>query len=306
MGAVLWACNAEGTKPLVVPTDGSSPIIGEDAGFFTPTDASSSKDGAKDGAADVVIPPLCGTTFQTSTSTVVTGVKSPFSLSDDELVVAWAEGTVPNVTIHIAERAKRSDAFAEVDVLDSSDGAFALDRPVLEARGFDIAMIDKDRQAWHLFSRQTRGSQFARSAKNIFQELVVFANALGPNELLHDPVWTAAGRSLMFGVATKGIYISDAILGGDDFQAPVALSARAELKPVGANRKRPSGLSSDRLSLFFFDEVTNKSVFATRTDASGDFTTFTAIGDISDAKVGLGCKTLYYYDGAAVRFATQQ
>lgn len=304
----VLACNAEATKPLVVGGDsGASSSGGNDGGTTNPDlDGATSKDGStpKDGAADAPpANPLCGVTLQTSTSSIVAGVQAPFSLSDDELVVAWATGSVPNVVVHYGERAKKTDPFVEKGSLDSTDGTFALDRPVLEARGFDLGMVDVGRQTWHLFSRQARGDTFVRSQKNIFQQLIVFANALAPGELLHDPVWADSGRSMLFGVATKGIYRSDAILGGDDFDVPQVFSARAELKPVGANRRRPSGLSGDGLTFLFFDEVSGQSVAATRT--TGDFTTFANLGTISDVKTGLGCKAIYFSDGSAVRVAAQ-
>lgn len=307
VSALVWACNADATKPLIVGGDSGTGNGGEDASVINPdSDASTTKDGGtnKDGAADAAPPgPLCGSTLTLANSTVVAGVKAPFSLSDDELVIAWATGAVPNVVVHIAERTKRTDAFVEVDALDNTDGTFALDRPVLEARGFDVGMLDSGRQTWHLFSRQTRGDVFARSQKGIFQKLIEFSNTLGPNELLHDPVWAGAGRTMIFGVSTKGIYNSNAILGADDFAAPTLLSSRPELAPSGANRRRPSGLSGDGLTFLYFDEVSNQSMAAVRTN--GDFATFSNLGAISDAKVGLGCKTIYYSDGNSVRVATQ-
>jgi hypothetical protein len=68
-----------------------------------------------------------------------------------------------------------------------------------------------------------------------------------------------------------------------------------ELQPTAAGkRRRPTGTSSDDLTLFFFDEATNFQRAAWRNAPDAPFNVFKDLGAYAEAVPSLRCDTLYY------------
>jgi hypothetical protein len=79
------------------------------------------------------------------------------------------------------------------------------------------------------------------------------------------------------------------------FWGPPASLSNDELQPPTAGtRRRPTGTSSDDLTLFFFDESTNVERAAWRNAADAPFSFFKDLGAMAEAVPSLRCDTLYY------------
>jgi hypothetical protein len=254
---------------------------------------------------DPVIEPLCGV-FSTSAALPISGVKAPFSVSGDELVMAWADGSSSDAIVHIGERTSIEEPFIELGTLPRATGPFALERPTMNPQGNALVVLDAARKSFKLFERATVGVPFTASTQDTLAQVNTFAAALGAKETLHDPVWGPGGARFLFGVATKGIFESKAQLGKTKFLPPIPLSTKPELVPVNEQRRRPSGASPDYRVLFVFDEVTGQTIAAGRDGPEGDFTSFKPMGTISEVQVRANCKSLYFAESGTVKVAAQK
>jgi hypothetical protein len=266
------------------------------------TDGGTTSDARADEGTTV---PFCSAALTTANASVVVGVKTPFSLAETELVVAWVEGPVASPTVHIAERANVSDAFAETGTLTGGSAPFALERPILNPQGTGVAMLSADRRSFSYFDRVVPNSPFMPSSKNTFTEVNRFLGLLANGEAAHDAVWGTGGRSILFGVSKRGIFQADATLGADDFGTPKPISNQPNLLAVGDKRRRPSGVAPDNLVLFYFDEVSGQTVAASRVTPNVDFTSFVQLGVVQEVQVRAVCKNLYFSEGGMVKVAKQ-
>jgi hypothetical protein len=304
--ALGLACSSPGRAPFspIVTDSGADDSGGSrpDATAKTDSGADASRDGASDAAT--MSPPLCGKALSLAGASTVVGVRGPFSLAEDELTVAWvsqaAGGAKP--IVHIGKRADIMSPFQD-STLDGAGTDFAFERPVLNPQGSTLAVLRADRRAFVLFARADANATFLPSSVAPFTQVNAFTTALAATELLHDPVWAPGGRTLLFGVEGRGIFAAQAVLGAEDFGAPSALSTRPELLPSSGKRRRPSGTAPDNLLLFYFDEVTGESMAAGRT--TGDYTSFTKLGAVSEVQARAACKRLYFFENGVAKVATQ-
>jgi len=113
-----------------------------------------------------------------------------------------------------------------------------------------------------------------------------------------DPVLSGDKRSFFFVITPPGrnaiVYESVWDSLQRSWGRPASLP-NDELQPTAAGkRRRPTGTSSDNLTLFFFDEATSTERAAWRNAPGAPFSFFKDLGAMAEAVPSLRCDTLYY------------
>jgi hypothetical protein len=212
------------------------------------------------------------------------------SISPDELTAAWTSGSGD---IYVGERPTLKDSFiAPVKV---NTVALATDRVALAPTGKTLIAVQADRAAFVGFEKSGTSGSWANSSGLEFTQVRVAFEGGG---LASDPVLSGDKRSFFFVVTPPGrpsvLYESIWDSNQRSWGLPASLPT-AELQPTAAGkRRRPTGTSSDDLTLFFFDEATNVERAAWRDAPNAPFTFFKDLGARAEAVPSLRCDTLYY------------
>lgn len=261
---------------------GSTPDSGE-------TDAGTETD------AEVVLPDtLCPTTFTRNNEKSIplssTGNERFGSITDDELSIAF---TVPNGvygTVFVANRAAATDPFGPAEPI---KGDFAFDRASLSPDGLSLVVVNADKQSFSLLERQALGKDFVPVTPWQYDDII---DNLADGEQLGDPVFAIGGQVLLYSQYGAGrthtVIFANRLSTGSAFVVGGELT-NPELLAQGELRRRPTAVSADYRTLFFYDEVTQvtKAGFFY---GSFDFTSVSDLGDARDLQPSSDCNRLYF------------
>ncbi len=290
-GLILGAC---GDGPLFPSTGDSGIQPLEDGGAAhdaqrPPGDSSSPKDAAKE--ADPPLPPRCAdlivdggvrmSTFETPNLARFDGVTPVLR------VAAWtsADGNVFVV--------KRSDPFSDYQtpVEVGSKLVTAGTRIALTADGNGVTIVSGTSLV--MYTRTSSGAPFVLAVPNPFAALNASLAGATPSE----PVFGSSSNSLFFLRTPSGggaPALCESVLSGTTWGAPI-VHQEATLASVDAtHRRRPTAVSWDDRTLFFWDEIANIERMATRASTTGDFTVIKDLGPYAEAAPNQRCTFIYY------------
>jgi hypothetical protein len=222
------------------------------------------------------------------------------SVTPDELSIAWTAVNGGTKTIHYGDRSTTAASFVGQSL---PAGLFTNDRVALSFDGLRLLVIDADGQGFSQLTRASRGDAFnpdADAGVSPASNYDNFAGRLKAGQSYGDPVLAADDGvfyySVYGGSADAGaptIYRTARLLVTDAWPAGAPLASSTGLLPQGALRRRPTGLSSDQQTLFFWDEVTGTER-AAWISAAGAFDSFVDLGTRSMAAPNASCSALYY------------
>ena len=279
-------------------------------GGDAPSDSPQPNDGGgTDAPADVVVPPKCNITMQWQAGTKLslsTGQPDLFgAITSDELTIAWmtAAGSVL-----YADRAKATDAFGAPQTLTAG---IALDRVALSPDGLTMIVVPTNRNTLAQTTRGSRGSAFSSTL-----DLKPFAS-LDPlsqegdagttpsHGLFADPMLSEDGQFLYYsqtGVFTLTMCESYRKTGDTSpwGQGRNLQESQFTAPDTSGVRMIPTGMSSDDLTLFFWDGVakTEKVAFRDNALTNNTYKQFLTLGPTfrNAAPVG-SCGRIYFCDG---------
>jgi hypothetical protein len=266
-------------------TDGGTSDGGE-------TDSGETND-AGDGA--VALPDtLCPAKFkqknEAALSVSTTADERFGSITDDELSIAFSIPDGDDGRVFVADRATTSDTFAApVEIT----GDFALDRATLGPDGMSLLVVNANKQGFTLLERAATNLPFEAVSPWQYDDIV---DDLAEDESLGDPVFALGGQVLLYSHYGAGrthtVIFASRLSTGSSFVVGGELS-NTELLAQGDLRRRPTGISADYRTLFFYDEVseTTKAGFFY---GSFDFTSVSDLGDARDLQPSADCNRLYF------------
>jgi hypothetical protein len=272
---------------------------------FAPDDVEN--DAARDGGTDgtvpgVTIPPsVCSPAVLwgsgTSLGLAIEAGAALGAVTPDELTIAWTYSTAAGIAVAWADRASSADPFGATQT--AAGGYFADDRVALSPDGLRLVVVDADRQGFSELTRSTRtgaGNAFMDASSGSY---VNFAAAgLTAGQSLGDPVLSASDTAFYYsvydGVQSATIYQSLRLLPGDPWPVGAVLSDAPQLAANGSVRRRPTAISSDEQTLFFWDEAVAMERATWVDPLSGAFDTFVDLGTRSGAGPNATCTRLYY------------
>jgi hypothetical protein len=212
------------------------------------------------------------------------------AVTPDELTLAWTSRTGTTVTAYYADRASTSAAFGAPQALAASFGALALDRVTLSGDGLRIAGVAADGHSLVAATRTSRAAAFATPDT----EFAPLATGEAPPTL---------ATPLLAGDDSELVYIdtsssSDYVVHESTSGLPSWKSGPAVIVPglarMGTQLRRPSGLSLDRLTLFYWDDVSGSEKAVWRPIPQQDFNQFVDLGSRTNAVPTASCQRIYY------------
>jgi hypothetical protein len=281
------------------------PETGADGGLDAPSDAPSEAQAEEAGAESSSPPPptaLCSMSASWATGALIvapTGSNDELdAVTPDELTIAWTEGSGGAATIEYADRSTTSDPFGPAQAL--AAGQFAADRVSLSSDGLRLVVVDADAQGFSELVRASRaapGNAFGAPAVGSYANLDT-PGTLAAGQSYGDPVLAADDSAFYYSVYGGGqvttIFRATRLVSGDTWQVGSPLTSSTGLAAQGSLRRRPTGISSDEQTLFFWDEVQGIERAAWIDESTGAFDLFVDLGPRSMAVPDSMCSRLYY------------
>jgi hypothetical protein len=287
-------------------TGGNSPgqpgtTIGGDGGVAADSGKIGSDAGTDSGTVTVVDggPAQCDPTFAWTPEGQLPGLDnatlSQFgAVSGTELALAW---TTSAGDVYVADRTSTSVNFSTATKINTT--AFATDRVAMSPTGNTIIAVAADRQSFVELDRSTVGGAWSVGSTNPYASI---------NALLDETVGSSfaepvlgADKNTFFFIAIIGtnkpfIYESRYNTTINAWAGPSSL-IQLELRSTdAAHRRRPTGASADRRTLFFFDETEAVPIqrAAWRDTPDVAFSKFVDLSGLNEAAPSTHCETLYY------------
>jgi hypothetical protein len=291
-GVILGACS---DGPLFPSTgdSGQQPVTdGGGASDATTTgDGGAPQDGAKE--ADPPVPPRCADLVITGGVRMITLVPTDLGKFDGVTSVlrgaAWTSATGKVFVVN------RSDPFSDyrAPVEVGSTLVTAGTRVALASDGNGVAVVSG--ASLVMYTRTSSAAPFTVTAPNPFGAVNAWVAQAGgvPSE----PVLGSSGKSLFFlRVPPSGApVLVESTLSGASWGTPAVHQEAALASVDPTHRRRPTGVSFDDRTLFFWDENTNIERIATRATAvTGDFTDLKDLGPYAEAAPNQACTLIYY------------
>ncbi len=215
------------------------------------------------------------------------------AITPDELTIAWTQGAGGTATVDYADRTSTSSSFNSPQKFAAA--TYTADRVALSPDGLTLVIVNDDAKGFSELTRAARGDAFGSPALGSFGNI----NADTPvGGSVGDPVIDSSNTAFYFSVygttSTKTIYRSLRLMPTDPWGNGGVLNVAAGLQTSGSSRRRPSGISSDGRTLFFFDQVTSSERAAWVNETTGQFDSFADLGSRLWAAPATSCSTLYY------------
>jgi hypothetical protein len=305
---ISGACSSDtprppGATPTNTPApDGATPV-GMDGGGPSGTDAGRE--------ANVVNAPVCASGKSIGVGSMVAGLPSDvvaFSILRDETLIAWSDGTG---VVQIASRATAADPFGPPTTL--VEGPFAATIPALRANGLGLAVVAPSRKTVRFFARATRSDAFA-ATDDSYTNLMALPDGAGedfvPIANVFNVVLSSDRREAFFTLQQPdnmgaSVFASSSLMPDEVLTRGVAQTETQLRVAPGDKYRFSTGISSDDLTLFYFDENSATSHMATRTSRTEPFTLFEDIGARLNVAPNAACSRVYYIDGMQVMVASR-
>jgi len=307
-GAELAACSDSGPDAAVDQLDGSTVDGARPDGATTPDGAV--VDGATDGGTDAADsgpadPTVCtiGATWKAPVAVPLGGFASALlgSVSPDELHMTWTADVAGTMTVSYVDRDAKTSAFGTARTF---TGTYALDRAAVSSDGLVVYMVRADRRGFVQRSRAAAADPFGPEETAVFTNIDDYAATTMPaGETFGDPVLAQNNRSLLysqFGAGrTRTMHATFRLFDDDAWPVGQPFAANAGLDATTDKRRRPTALSVDGRTLFFFDEVSGVQRMAWNKSAPDDFAGFVDLTDRPGAVPNDACDRLYFMTGVA-------
>jgi hypothetical protein len=218
------------------------------------------------------------------------------SISSNALTVAWTSSS--SGAIFVADRPSVSAPFGTPAQLDTGGVALATGRVALADSGLRLVATLATGSSFVSFVRASAGGSWTRSASN---EFTFVAAMVAEGGMMSEPVVSADGLALFY-LLTIGKGTGPLpILYESTWTAPTKKWSSGTPLPnpefaiaSASQRRRPTGASADRRTLFFFDEVAAKERAAWRASPTAPFDTFVDVTLAPEAAPDANCDTLYF------------
>jgi hypothetical protein len=328
LAAFSWGCSGHPQPPPqndntgndgAVSTPDSSPVedsgVGVDVtagdvtgGDGSGDDASGTGDGnanAGDVEAGRVFPPACvrlnswSTTIARVASIAPAGFDRFGAISATALTVAW---TTSAGEIYVADRGSTTAAFGTPALLNPGTTALANGRVALMPTGNELVATLADGSSFVTFYRTSPSGSWSPTFSTEFETIAAMAKEFGGT--FAEPVVSASGESLFYLLAAPNeppaFYESPWDASLKQWATGAALPNGEFYIGSAATLRRPTGASSDGLTLFFFDEAAGNERGAWRVTPTSPFTTFADLTATPEAAPVDDCSVIYFHGSDAM------
>jgi hypothetical protein len=297
------ACSSKSTHPGEMPGTGGDAAPRDAAADAAPTDDGSPQDAAGDSdAADAGPDATFAQCNQTLGWPMVARVPSIASMGFDTFGgVAWSGRTVAWSTmagaVFVADRASPTAAFDAPVALDPGPMVIGKGKVALSDSGLKLIAPSADGRTFVSFVRASLGAPWGASLGNEFANFSSTTVELGGS--ISEPVVSADSLSLFYLLVLQSG--TSPVLYESQWNAPMRAWDPGTPLPNpefaitdATHRRRPTGASGDRRTLFYFDEVTGKERAAWRSAPTAPFDTFVDLPQTPEAAPDENCQALYF------------
>jgi hypothetical protein len=240
------------------------------------------------------------------------------TLTSDELTAAWVldagggEGQVyvadrtstsaPFGTAHLVPGATVGGSTGFVDggaITDGGDSYFAFDRVAISSDGLTLTGVAVGGLHMAQVLRADRASPFASVPSEV--PYATLASTLMPGEKLGDPVVSSDGLDLVYSKYGK----SPTLTVYETFRSSAAMNwpsgagnMMGAVAEASGQRKRPTSMTADRLTLFVWDEA-GQAYGVLRSSTTAPFNFAIPFGAKFSLQVSADCSRLYYVQPAS-------
>jgi len=217
------------------------------------------------------------------------------SITPDELSVAWATSSSGVVTVRYADRTTNQAAF---DAPRSLVGAFALDRAAFSSDGLRLVVVNADRRGFTEFTRASRDDALGAPGIGPFAAFEDYAqHTMAAGNSFADVLLDPDDKVLLYSEYGSGVvdtvHRTRRLFSGDPWSVGLPLVA-AELQSSGAQTRRPTGMSADGRTLFFWDGLLGIERAGFFDFPRDSFASVRDLGQLIDAQPNADCTRLYH------------
>jgi hypothetical protein len=243
---------------------------------------------------------VCSTTAKWSDGTVIqsasTSAHDVFSaITPDELTIVWMSITASGPVLRYADRDSATGSFAPYGYLTSD--YFAAERAAVSPDGARIVVVRKDKKGFGEFVRRGRFYSFdITPSEASFAALDSQGRMLETSEFFGDPVLSSDDRTFYYSkYGSEGTVTVFAATRSDPVPWPLGTPVEGAplLNDCGA-RRRPTGVSADGLTLFYYDESSGSERATWRKSTDSAFSGFVDLGSRIGAQPNAACTSLYF------------
>jgi len=226
------------------------------------------------------------------------------AVSASELTVAW---TTSAGVVYVADRASNTGGFGTPAALDPGTTQLANDRVALGPTGLLLIAPLADRSSFAAFVRTSIGAPWTPDP-SIPGEFHTIASALSePGGAFSEPVVSGDGLSFFYLLAVgsglpelyESTWDAASVQWAYGYPLPNPEFAITVTDAGAAQLRRATGASSDRRTLFFFDEASGTERAAWRDSPTSPFDQFVDLASLPEAAPSGDCVTVYFHGSDA-------
>lgn len=212
-------------------------------------------------------------------------------ITPDALSIAWTSTTGGTVTAWIADRASTTVAFGAPQALSSSFGALAFDRVSLSGDGLRVVGVRADTAGFVAATRAARPGTFDTDDS---AEFAVFDSPDAAGSTYASPLLSPDNQLFVY-LLTSSSSDDDLYLSSRAGWVKQQAETQPQLARVNGQQRRPTGMTLDELTLFYWDEVSGSEKVA----YGAPFSLFGDLGNWQNAAPTGDCSGIYYSAPAA-------
>jgi len=213
-------------------------------------------------------------------------------------------GSATTPTINVATRSDRTAAFPAATTVSTTGSPIAIDRVALDPTGNTIVAVAADRASLVAFS-QTSSMVWASASGAEFANLAAMAGDTSAS--FYEPVLGADGSLYyVLGSSDNGFYLYQSAwdasqhLWATGVVLTTSISGQGLIGADADHLYRPTGVSTDGRTLFFFDGVLGHERAAWRDAPTLPFSRIDDIPALAEAAPDARCDRLYFESSSSV------
>jgi hypothetical protein len=254
-------------------------------------------------------PPVCPTDVEWGDGTVLslsTGSDDFGAITPDELTLVWTSGgDAGGFTVSCADRTASSASFGTPQVVPLAAGSFVPGSVSVSPDGLRLVFQAPD-TTFFVLTRASRGSAFAASMTT--SEFAIINAEISGGEIIEhlgDPLIGASDETFYYSRYPAGVGQNIATVfeadrsGSAPWGDGTAINGAAIEETGGGQRRRPSGISADGRTLFYWDDASGAEMMTWRATPTGAFATAISIGARTGAEPNADCTAIYYSAAAS-------
>jgi hypothetical protein len=221
------------------------------------------------------------------------------AITPDELSIAWISTNGASVEVLYADEPSAEGPFATAAMAPAASGFYAPTKVALSPDGLRLLVVASNHKSFGVTTRSSRPGSFTLAPGGGEVDAINSNIAEGEASFfVDDPVIGAGDTTFYYSFYGSGLV--DTLLettrtGTTPWPDGVSLSGTAgAFASSGSELRRPTGVSADDLTLFYWDDVDATEKVAWRPRTSESFGAPVTLGAFKGAAPNAACDKLYY------------